>query len=130
MSSNPEYYNESYAPIHDDYVAEQERANQRSSNRAESTRERTEMRQTTSKAKRYSRYDDDNYALPDLDENSSPPTSSTNTAPEVVSSNKTVNGKKIVFTWKCGSIAFGAFVLVLVSGLLAYFFTRTPSGNL
>ena len=103
MSKSGEYYNEEYAPIHDDYLAAQARLDlqQEAGSLAESTAEDVEMEQTTSSEKRRSRYDEDNYALPDLDEDSSPPTSSANTSPNVViSTQDKVVGCNKILNWK------------------------------
>ena len=130
MSSIGDYYNENYAPIHDDYMAEQARIKLESSNLTKSTTEGMEMEQTTSREKRVSRYDEDNYALLDVDEESTPPTSSANDFPEVITSTpKTMAGSSNCSTWKWGTLACSTFVIVLVSGILVYFFTKPTSGN-
>ena len=72
MENISPYYNEEYAPIHDDYVEAERRAKLDSQEEvnADST-----VRNQTNKSKRQSRYDDEGYALPDYDENSSSPSS-------------------------------------------------------
>ena len=82
MSSSGEYLYDDY--IQDDYSAEQDRVNKESANITESTTEAREMSPKTSRKKRISRYDENMYALPDVDEKSPPPASLANTLPEVI----------------------------------------------
>ena len=74
-----------YSPVHDDHMVEQDRMDLESGNVAESTAQVIEIEQTTSLEIRRSQYDSDfaiddsdfGRALNEIDDESSPPTSST-----------------------------------------------------
>ena len=129
MASSGEYYNEMYAPIQDDYMAEQARIDQESRNLSEANEEGMEMTQNTRRQKRLSRYDENNYALPDIDEDSSPPTSPTNSSPEVVvTTPKEIAGNTKTCGWKYKLISCCVVLLVGASSILAYFYTKSHPG--
>ena len=65
MTTNGDYYNESYAPIHSDYLAAEAHARRAASDRTVPTPRATVNNQELSRPKRRSRYDENNYALPD-----------------------------------------------------------------
>lgn len=86
-----------------------------------------EMSQNTRRQKRLSRYDENNYALPDIDEDSSP----NNSCPEVVvTTQKAIAGNSQTCGWKYKIIACCVVLLVGVSSIRAYFYTRSPPGQL
>ena len=126
MSAIGSYYNESYAPIHDDYMAELAQVNLRNGKVAQPTTENIEMEQTTTREKRRTRYDENNYVLPDEDDEYSPSPFSVNISPDVlIPTQKNVFGKNTFFNWRYGTIVCCTFVLVLVAGVLAYIFTKS-----
>ena len=126
MSAIGSYYNESYDPIHDDYMAELARVNLRNGKVAKYSTEDIEMEQNTSREKRRTRYDENNYVLPDEDEEYSPAPFSVNISPDVlIPTRKNVFGKSTLFNWRYGTIVCCIFVLVLVAGVIACLFTKS-----
>ena len=130
MSNAGEYYNESYAPIHSDYLAAEARANLAIRATVESTPVLTQNNQVTSRPtrpatsrkNRRSRYDENNYALPDYDETSLRTTSSAFTARQM--NTRSTN----FFTWKTPTISMIVLVLLSVGGTVAYF-SMTSKGD-
>ena len=125
MSLIGKHYNELHDPIHTHPMENQARINLDIGNVAESTV--VELEQPTSSKKGSSPYDSDNYPLPGVDEEASPPTSSENTIPGVIitTQTKTVGHNKIS-NGKCATIACSAFVLLFG---LAYLCTKLTRGN-
>ena len=117
-----------YAPIQEAYMAEQGRTDLEGGNVAESTTEDIKIEKTTS----LFAVDSFSSALTELDDESSPPTSSTNTFSEVsISASNEIVGRKQIFNRKFVTILVfvGVFVLVLIVGGVAYKFTNFKSGN-
>ena len=98
MESKATYYNEEYSPISDDYREAEERAAQTNH------QERTIQRENTGQ-KRQSRYDENDYALPDTDDEDSP---STSTPP--------VKTERQPFMWM--GIAISSIILIVVLGIV------------
>jgi hypothetical protein len=121
-----EYYNEMY----DHSIANQARINLEIGNVAEFTVVDTELEQTSSSKKCRNSYELGNHSITDVEEESSAPKPSENTITDVNISaqNKTVRHNKIS-NGKCATIACSAFVLLFVSGVLAYLFTKSTLGN-
>ena len=122
MTTNGDYYNESYAPIHSDYLAAEAHARRAASDRTVPTPRATVNNQELSRPKRRSRYDENNYALPDeeYDENGStvtPRRENNHTQQENARTNRYCTRKKV-------AIAVAVFVLLLVGGVAGYIATR------
>ena len=116
------------APIQEAYMAEQGRTDLEDGNVAESTTEDIKIEKTTS----LFAVDSFSSALTELDDESSPPTSSTNTFSEVsIPASNEIVGRKQIFNRKFVTILVfvGVFVLVLIVGGVAYKLTNSKSGN-
>ena len=123
MTQIGDYYNESYAPISDDYLAAQARDKLKNTN---STYMRMNETTINPKSSRQSRYDEDNYALPECDSESSERSYRENTVNS--SRPKETTEKNKVLTWKFALIGLAVLVLFSVAGGLAYTLTKSK-GN-
>ena len=99
MSEKVSYYNEEYAPIADDYLAAQAREN------LGTVEEPNEPRKENTQRRPRSRYDEDMYALPNLDDDDNP-------SPTVLKPISTPKPSRKKVNWKILA------TVIIVSGIL------------
>ena len=126
MATVSDYYNESYAPISDDYRAAEARARLQKDDMTNKRVLETAIIQKSFRKKRQSRYDEDNYALPDSDSESSKRSSVQAIDSSSGPQGKTKNNK--LLTWKFALAGFVILVLFSVAGGLVYAFIKS-TGN-
>ena len=128
MATNEEYYNESYAPINDDYLAAEAWEKRKKANSNAMRAHATTIMQNTSRPKRQSLYDEDGYALPDYD--FEPSQSQSRHGNVTASEPKEKTERNKMFTWKFAILAFAALTLISIAGGLAYLFTKSAGNHM
>ena len=125
MSLIGNFYTEMYDPINNHSKEKEARFNLDIGNVDESNV--IQLEQPTSSKNCRSPIATDNYLLPGLDVESSPPASSENTTPDVIISTQTkAVGRNKPSKCKCATITCSAFVLLFG---LAYLCTKSTRGN-
>ena len=127
MELTETYNDEEYAPIGEEDEEEQTNANISSQNEVNDA-SNTEQPKSTSK--RRSRYDDENYALPDLDEDDSPPPSQrTSFRHGSASGSKGTNRRDPWATWQSGLIVITVILVIGCVGMFVFHISESKANT-